>query len=578
MTSAIPRLRFCTRALALTAILSAACGGSGDAVVDSGPEGGNVDGSVVGDAQVDGGGGDGCRQGFVLLEGVGCEVILESLSVSEGMLTPAFDPAVDTYDVFVPTTVENLTLTATTAPGVLLSIHGLPIASGVPSGSIDLLTGETVVPITLTLGSRMRAVLVRVHRDGSYLKQVPFDMVGVQAKAGYGPLSADGNVVAIGAPQFKFDGMAANSGAVFIYRKASDGQWYPDGVLLDPAAKANDRFGSSVAVRGNTLVVGAPGKFAAGNWGGAVLVFEHDTIQWNYETTIVPLKSAAGQDAIFGGQFGQSVALDGTTIAVGAPRYPTPGDAANRSGAAYLYVKSGGAWSFQQRLRPSSTVGAQVGESVALHGDDLAVGAPGVRPDVIGKAYAYHRTGAVWDLERTLDASQGAQLEDGTAGFGSSVAVSNGYLAVGEPWRSRIEGRLDGIVYMYRRDAATSDVWNFFQKMLPSNPLNETEVLFGSAVFLRDKDLLIGAPSQNVSGLEEAGLVYRYELRATAWTPVETFRSFAPDAQDHFGAFVAATDDDVVATAPNEDAKGQNAFQNIFLSANYGAGYVFERP
>src|SRR3989304_6840236 len=110
-------------------------------------------------------------------------------------------------------------------------------------------------------------------------------------------------------------------------------------------------------------------------------------------------------DGANGDHFGSSVAIDGNTLAVGARSENTGGAGA---GAVYVYVKSGPNWTLQQKITPNDpTSGKQFGQSVALDGNTLAVGAQG-NNSLRGAAYAFTRSGSVWTQQGKMGPRQAA--------------------------------------------------------------------------------------------------------------------------------------------------------------------------
>jgi hypothetical protein len=174
-------------------------------------------------------------------------------------------------------------------------------------------------------------------------------------------------------------------------------------------AAADDYFGCAVAVSGDTAVIGADG---AGT--GAAYVFQRSGATWSQQAKLLP-SDGQPQDG-----FGNSVAINGDTIVVGTWRQPPA------SGAAYVFVRSG-VWIQQQKLVASdSASGDRFGNSVAISGDTIVVGAPGAQSQVQyskGAAYAFVRSGGSWTQQAKLVSSNSSQ--------GAAVALSGDTAAIG---------------------------------------------------------------------------------------------------------------------------------------------------
>ncbi|KZT17440.1 hypothetical protein A1D30_03515 [Acidovorax sp. GW101-3H11] len=286
-------------------------------------------------------------------------------------------------------------------------------------------------------------------------------------------VSADGNLVAVGAPGEgsnatgingdQSDNSAIRSGAVYTYTRSSSGAgggsiWAHQAYLK--ASNTNSlrwkHFGESVVLSsdGSTLAVGAPQESSSatgvnGNQqdqsasgSGAVYVFTQDNNGWGQQAYVKASNTAAND------RFGLKLALsaDGNTLAVGAQDESASGTSINnppgartlaRAGAAYLFTRSSGTWSQQAYLKASNTGQDHwYGSSLALSadGNTLAVGAMaeassarginGKQADNsaggAGAAYVYQRSGSTWSQRAYLKASN----TDAGDLFGASIALS----------------------------------------------------------------------------------------------------------------------------------------------------------
>src|SRR6266498_2801917 len=203
----------------------------------------------------------------------------------------------------------------------------------------------------------------------------------------------------------------------------------------DPAAFA--LFGISVAISGETVVVGAPGDDSR----GSAYVFARNGGVWSQQQKLLASDAAAG-DA-----FGESVAISGGTVVVGA--MGDDGAAGRDQGSAYVFARSGGVWTQQQKLEASDAAANDLfGLSVAISGETVVVGAPfdaGAAGNSQGSAYVFARSGGVWSQQQKLEASDAALGDQ----FGFSVAVSGGTVVVGAHDDSGAAGRLQGSAYVF---------------------------------------------------------------------------------------------------------------------------------
>src|SRR5215468_7568925 len=219
------------------------------------------------------------------------------------------------------------------------------------------------------------------------------------------------------------DGAAGpNQGSAYVFAR-SGAVWNQQQKLEAPDAAASDLFGQSVAISGDTIVVGAPLDDGAGAVDqGSAYVFALSGGFWSHQQKL------AAPDPAVNDEFGSKVAINGDTIVVGAPL--DDGAGGDSQGSAYVFTRSGGFWSHQQKLEaPDADEGGEFGLSVAISGATLVVGsrndgAAGVNQ---GSAYVFARIGEVWSQQQKLEAS------DAEAGdqFGFSVGISGGTIVVG---------------------------------------------------------------------------------------------------------------------------------------------------
>ena len=184
---------------------------------------------------------------------------------------------------------------------------------------------------------------------------------------------------------------------------------------------AGDQFGYSVAIDGDTLVVGAYGVGDNGFNSGSAYVFTRTGTIWTEQAKLTA-SDGAERD-----RFGWSVAIDVNTIVVGAWGDDDNGE---RSGSAYVFTRSGTTWSQQTKLTASDGAARdQFGGSVAIAGDTIVVGAhqDDENGNRSGSAYVFTRTETTWTQQAKLTASDGAADDI----FGISVAIAGDTIVAG---------------------------------------------------------------------------------------------------------------------------------------------------
>ena len=422
---------------------------------------------------------------------------------------------------------------------------------------------------------------------------------------------------------------ASNSGAAYIFIR-SGGIWTQQAYLKASNSQADDYFGISVAVSGDTVVVGANGEDSNatgvnGNQGdnnlyypGAAYVFIRTGSTWTQQAYLKA--SNTGNNDVFG----TSVAVAGDTVVVGAPyeRSNATGVNGNQAdnslycpGAAYVFVRSGGIWSQQAYLKASNTDAYDsnlaydyFGCSVAASGDTVVVGAYGESSNGTGvngnqgnnsahssgAAYVFIRSGGSWTQQAYLKASN----TDAADHFGCSVAISGDTVVVGAYGEASYatgvngnqadnSGTYPGAAYIFIRNGA---IWTQQVYLKASNA--GYGQYFGSSVAVSGDTVVIGAYGEassatGVNGNQGnnwdnhycyySGAAYVLNRRGGIWTQQAYLKASNSNAYDYFGCSVAVSGDTVVVGANQEssDATGVNGSQANNYASYSGGAYVF---
>jgi FG-GAP repeat len=316
-------------------------------------------------------------------------------------------------------------------------------------------------------------------------------------------VAIDGDTALIGAPSHQVSDNAAQ-GAAYVFVRSGNSWTQQGAVLTAPDGAANDTFGSSVAVDGDTALVGAPSHQVGSNaYQGAAYVFVRSGSTWNQQGGALTALDGAANDI-----FGSSVAIDGDTALMGAPSHQVGAKALQ--GAAYVFVRSGGAWSQRGGALTASGGAANdsFGSSVALDGDMALIGAPyhTVGSNAYqGAAYVFIRSGSAWS-------QQGGALTTTTSrdGFGFSVALAGNRALVGSPL-DFVGKNIQGSAYLFVHSGST---W-IQQGGALATANDGVHDYFGSTVALSGDAALIGAPYHRVGSNADQGGVYVYQLPST---------------------------------------------------------------
>lgn len=316
----------------------------------------------------------------------------------------------------------------------------------------------------------------------------------------------------------------------------------------------SDRFGISVAVSGDTALVGAPIEDGER---GAAYVFTRTEGGW------VEQAKLAASDGRSLRKFGFSVALSGDTAVVGGSTAVIAGSdyhADRTPGSAYVFKRVGDTWIEQAKLtapEPDGATGDDFGSSVAVSGDTVVVGARGI--GVGGAAYVFVRAGGAWPQQAKLTASDAAVGDN----FGASVAVSGDTAVVGARGDDVGFNRDQGSVYVFARDGV---LWSQEMNLAASDGADGDN--FGSSVGASAETVVVGAVNDDVNGKGNQGSAYVFARAGGAWPQQAHLTAGDGAGGDEFGRSAAVSGDTVVLGAQRHTT-GNNAQQ--------GSAYLFTR-
>ena len=356
-------------------------------------------------------------------------------------------------------------------------------------------------------------------------------------------VAVSGDWAAVGVPYA--DAVAADAGAVYMYYRHQGGtdNWGLVKKITAPDGAAGDLFGWSVSLSGEMLIVGAPA--ATDSNAGAVYAFGQNTDGtnnwgWWYSTRLMAPTPEA--DA----QFGYSVSTTGSRLAIGCPYADAPD---TNSGFVTIYHNYYG-WPYDRTITAiDAAKNANFGKAVALAGDNLVAGAPGVNQTYI---HDYAQGGSNnWGYQAMLVPDP----VDGATDFGSSVAISGSYVVVGAPTADGAAAG-SGVAYVYYENEPTSNTWGRVGRLMADGGTEND--FFASAVSVSGKYVLVGAPAFEGSGVD-AGAAYLFYRGATgtgAWDQIAQLTSSDIAASDNFGASVGISGMNLIVAATGESGKG----------------------
>ncbi len=495
-----------------------------------------------------------------------------------------------------------------------------PAAAGASSATVSIASNDADEnPFTFSISGEATESPPLLVAQQAYLKA---SNTGASDTFGTS-VAVSGTTVVVGAPSESGSTTGVNNtpnenasgaGAVYVFVRDVAGNWSQQAYLKAGNTGAGDRFGSSVAISGDTVVVGADGEDSsttgvnstpnesAAN-AGAAYVFVRSGGSWSQQAYLKA--SNAGENH----NFGTAVAVSGDTVVVGATGESsfttgvnsTPVEGSSNSGAAYVFLRSGGTWNQQAYLKASNTgSSAQFGLSVAASGDTVVIGAYGESssttgvnstPDetafFAGAAYVFVRSGSSWSQQAYLKASN---TEAGD-GFGFSVAISGDTAVIGALGEdggttgvnsTPNEGAANaGAAYVFVRTGGT---WSQRAYLKAGNAGEEDK--FGSSVTISGDAVVVGAygesssttggnstPNENAS---YAGAAYVFVRNGGTWGQLAYLKAGNTGAYDYFGRSLAVSGDTLVIGAYGESSSTMGVNSTPNENASFaGAAYVF---
>jgi len=357
---------------------------------------------------------------------------------------------------------------------------------------------------TVNGNSRAGAAYVFTRAGASWTQQAELTASDAAASDWLGYAVALSGDTALAGAYGKTVGGHTFAGAAYVFTR-SGASWTQQAELVDPSPVYGAEFGASVALSGDSALIGVPWKDGAHARAGTAYIFTRAGTSWSQQAEL--LRSDAGD----WDYFGHSVAISGDTALVGAYGKTINGN--SFTGAAYVYTRSGTTWSQQTELTAADGAdGDALGSAVALSGDTALVAAHG-RSTFAGAAYVFTRSGTTWSQQAELTASDPAANDE----FGCSVALSGDSAAIGA-WKKTVGGQTSaGASYVFGRQGTT---WS--QQAELSDPSAAAQDQFGCSVAISGTTLLSGADQQTVGGQPLAGAAYVELLDGVAPTTTAT--------------------------------------------------------
>jgi hypothetical protein len=316
-----------------------------------------------------------------------------------------------------------------------------------------------------------------------------------------------------------------------------------------------DQFGLSVAVSGNTVVVGAhEAQIGSNEAEGAAYIFVKPSSGWTDMTQVAKLTPSNGS-ANF--HFGWSVAISGDTVVVGT-------DALNGGAGAYVFVMPAGGW--KDMTQTAELTYEDAGFSVGISGNVIVAGAPaaGVGSTFgAGAAFVYVKPKGGWVSTGKYTAELTASDGTNDSLLGYSVAISGNTVVAGALYATVGSTTDQGAAYVFVKPAKGWATATETAKLTASD--GRYEDYLGTAVGISGNTIVAGAPYHYIPA-SYTGAEYVFVKPASGWTStMETAELTGSSC--HFGFSVAVSASEAVA-----------GNQPSFCQDEPGAAYVYKMP
>jgi hypothetical protein len=269
-----------------------------------------------------------------------------------------------------------------------------------------------------------------------------------------------------------------------------------------PTSDTMSDFGETLDLDGDTIVIGAPMEFFVFPIRtGAAYVFTLTGSTWQMQQHFLPPVVQSGA------RYGHAVALHGDSLLIGAPQTDPAAQ-----GLAEVHVRNGATWTLEQTLVPAGLdPDARAGSAVDIQGDRAAVAAPGQVVGGLanaGRVFVYERTGTIWNQVAALDSP--VPTQDGR--FGESLALDGARLVVGAPGEP-LTGADQGLAHVFAFDGQG---WTLEQTLTGAGSATQG-CRFGADVALEGARVAVGAPGQVIAGNLHPGTVKVFALAGGTW-------------------------------------------------------------
>lgn len=490
-----------------------------------------------------------------------CGTLLRDLTVEGATLDPSFDPRNTRYTLTTGLLANQWRLMPVAAADATLSLNGEPLSGDITPQLAA--ANELVIEVSGPQGES-RQYKIELEAMGRELSMVKADTPTPDSHFGTRvALSGDTMVVTAMSDDSSAKGVnpespardgAANSGAAYVFRRRG-AEWHQEAYIKASDTSKDAELGKSIVLQGDTLILGAWKEAEQ----GAVYVYQREGTTWR------ELEKITAQPRQNGSNFGQSLALLGDVLVIGAGAQDVN---ANDTGAVHIYRRGADlTWTFDRILSPD-TLGTYnwFGSSVSMTDDYLVVGSTGEGNGTLagGAAYVFRtKTFELIDMIKPSSAGTVGFFGEYTAVVGDTIVISS---------FNNNAGLSNGTVYVY----APGQDGKFEQKLelAASNAGGGDQ--FGTGLALTQDYLLVGAAHESSaavgingslqgSAVENGGAAYLFARSgAIGFRQIAHIKASEPASGAQFGCAVAIAGSDIAITA-DSDAHAASGSGAVYL-------------
>lgn len=365
----------------------------------------------------------------------------------------------------------------------------------------------------------------------------------------------EGNRVAVSSHGHTHGDFTGNA-SVYVFE--FDGTaWIETAELLASDGFQGNRFGTSIAMSGDTIAVSAEFDTENGTLSGSVYIFNYDGTNWIQQAKLFPKD---GDEFLY---FGYSIALFEDTLVAASNRRTTGGKL--DIGIAYIFEFDGTTWVEKQAIVPPTDRLRGFASSIAVQNNTIVVGSPAVHTDEVsnsGALFVYEYIGSFWQHTNSIYPTDPQSFSN----FGTPVDLSGDVIVAGSERHS--DGLNEqGTVYVYRR---SGNGWTEEARLLASN--GESNDHFGYSVGISHDTIVVGAPWADLpnGSANNSGMAYLFQRLDGQWNQVSLMRASDAGGNDLFSYGSGS-----ISVDQNRAIIG-SLFDRIGSQSNAGSAYIFD--